>query len=271
MHSLLWVTDLAYEAVDRRYGDEDVWLTTQLRRAFTMALCHPLDATALMDRFDAVVVRNSGPVIQYREAWDAFRAAAIERGTRVFNPLVGKGDMTGKRYLVELAAAGFPVIPTVDRRDQLGRLPDAERYVVKPVLGADAIGVTLVPPERLAEIALDGLLVQPWVDFAHEVSFYFVGRTFHYAMVAPDREHRWVLEPYRPGPEDLRFAQRIVDWNALDVGIQRVDACRTRDGELLLMELEDLNPYLSLDRLDPATRAAFVDHVERSLRALLAA
>lgn len=271
MHSLLWVTDLAYEAVDRRYGDEDVWFTTQLRRAFTLALCHPLDVVSLMDRFDAVVVRNSGPVIQYREVWDAFRVAARARGTRVFNPLDGKGDMTGKRYLVELSAAGFPVIPTVDRRDRLGHLPDAERYVVKPVFGADSLGVTLVPPERLAEMALDDRLVQPWIDFAYEVSFYFVGRTFHYAMVAPDRARRWLVEPYRPSPADLAFAQRFVEWNALALGIQRVDACRTRDGELLLVELEDLNPYLSLDRLDPATRTAFVDHVERSLRALLAA
>jgi hypothetical protein len=29
-------------------------------------LCHPLDATALMNRFDAVVVRNSGPVLHYQ-------------------------------------------------------------------------------------------------------------------------------------------------------------------------------------------------------------
>jgi hypothetical protein len=268
MRTLLWITDLAYEARDRRYGDEDVWLTSQLRRSFHIALAHPLDTVALMDRFDAVVVRNSGPVIQYREAWDAFRAAATARGTRVFNPLTGRGDMTGKRYLVELTDAGFPVIPTVDRRDRLGRLPDAERYVVKPVLGADGLGVQVIAPEHLASIALDGLLVQPFVDFAYELSFYFVGRTFQYALHAPDPARRWDLVPFAPTAADLAFAQRFVEWNGLDLGVQRVDACRTRDGELLLVELEDLNPYLSLDRLDSLTRSRFVDAFERSLRAL---
>ena len=37
-----------------------------------------------------------------------------------------------------------------------------------------------------------------------------------------------------------------------------MDACRTPKGELLLVELEDLNPYLSLDLLDSTTRDAFV-------------
>ena len=41
-----------------------------------------------------------------------------------------------------------------------------------------------------------------------------------------------------------------MEWNAIEHGMQRVDACRTRGGELLLVELEDLNPYLSIDRLD---------------------
>ena len=76
-------------------------------------------------------------------------------------------------------------------------------------------------------------------------------------MHAPDRDRRWELVPYVPTDDDLVFAQRFVDWNALDVGVQRVDACRTRDGALLLVELEDLNPYLSRDLVDAATRSGF--------------
>lgn len=36
-------------------------------------------------------------------------------------------------------------------------------------------------------------------------------------------------------------------WDDLNWGIQRVDACRSEQGELLLVELEDLNPYLSFE------------------------
>lgn len=84
---ILHVTDLTYPARWRRYGDEDAYLARQLRDHFDLALCHPLDATSLMDSFDAVVVRNSGPVLHLQTEYDEFRAAAITRGTRVFNQL----------------------------------------------------------------------------------------------------------------------------------------------------------------------------------------
>ncbi|GAA3494831.1 hypothetical protein GCM10019016_019310 [Streptomyces prasinosporus] len=266
---LLYVTDLAYPARGRRYCDEDVFLTSRLREDFDLALCHPRDATALMDGFDAVVVRNSGPVLAYRDAYDAFRARASATGKPVYNPLTGRGDMAGKQYLLDLSAAGHPVIPTVDRPHDLHLLPEARRYVVKPRLGADSMGLRVVPAAEVRDLVDGGVLVQPHVDFAYEVSFYFVDHDFQYALHTPDPDRRWQLEPYEPTPEDLEFARHFIDWNTLDHGIQRVDACRAPGGELLLVELEDLNPYLSLDALDETGREAFVAAVTASLRRFL--
>lgn len=268
--SVLFVTDLAYPARGRRYGDEDVFLTARLRAGFDLALCHPLDAVALMDAFDVVVVRNSGPVLHYRAGYDAFRERATARGTRVYNPLSGRGDMAGKGYLVELTAAGHPVIPTVDRPEDLHLLPAAAEYAVKPRAGADSIGLTFVPRDRLAG-ALDpgNLLAQPRVDFRYEVSFYYVDDAFQYALHAPDPARRWALAPYDPTDADLAFARGFIEWNTLDHGVQRVDACRTRAGDLLLVELEDLNPYLSLDLLPERTRDAFVAALTSSLHRYL--
>ncbi|MFF8102977.1 hypothetical protein ACF07S_25100 [Streptomyces sp. NPDC016640] len=266
---LLYVTDLAYPARGRRYGDEDVFLTSRLREHFVPALCHPRDAAALMDGFDAVVVRNSGPVLAYRDAYDAFRERASATGTPVYNPLTGRGDMAGKQYLLDLSAAGRPVIPTVDRPEDLHRLPGAERYVVKPRLGADSIGLRVVPADEVRGLVAGDVLVQPYIDFVYEVSFYFVDHAFQYALHAPHPERRWQLEPYEPTPADLDFARGFIDWNTLDHGIQRVDACRAPGGELLLVELEDLNPYLSLDALDDAGREAFVSAMTASLHRFL--
>ncbi|MEU2760214.1 hypothetical protein [Streptomyces sp. NPDC007094] len=270
--SLLLVTDLAYEARGRRYCDEDIYLSSRLREAYDVALCHPREAGALLAGFDTVLVRNSGPVLHYREAHDAFLARARELGAAVYNPLDGRGDMAGKEYLVEMSAAGLPVIPTVDRAAELAGLPDAPRYVVKPKLGADSAGlrfVTAAEARTELETAAEGsLLVQPRIDFRHEVSFYFVDHDFQYALYAPDPERRWVLEPYAVGPEDLEFARRFIAWNTLDHGIQRVDACRTADGALLLVELEDLNPYLSLDRVGEDVREAFVARLKTSIASL---
>jgi hypothetical protein len=270
---LLYVTDLTYPARGRRYGDEDIDLSARLRGDFRVALCHPQDAAALLEAFDLCLVRNSGPVIHYQDAYDAFRDVALRTGARIHNPLTGRADMIGKQYLVDLAAEGHPVIPTVDRRAGLGRLPDADRYVVKPKTGADSIGLETLAREDLDTLAFDDgtLLVQPHVDFRYEVSFYFVDRVFQYALHAPDPDRRWELQPYEPSAADLEFAQRFADWNTLDHGIQRIDACRTPDGDLLLVELEDLNPYLSLALLPEDTRDRFVDALRASLRAVLEA
>ncbi|WP_405453183.1 hypothetical protein OG350_34140 [Streptomyces achromogenes] len=262
---LLYVTDLAYQARGRRYCDEDIHLTSRLRAHFDLALCHPLDATALMDGFDAVVVRNSGPVLGHQREYEAFRARALAVGTRVYNPLTGKADMAGKQYLLDLTAAGYPVIPTVDRAADLPVLPAAERYVVKPTAGADSLGLRIVPAGELNALATGEVLIQPCVDFAYEVSFYFVDDDFQYALYAPDPARRWELEPYPATAADLEFARRFIDWNALGCGIQRVDACRTADGGLLLVELEDLNPYLSLDVLPERDRDRFVAAFTASL------
>lgn len=263
---LLYVTDLAYPARGRRYGDEDVFLTARLREQFPLALCHPRDAERLMPGFDAVIVRNSGPVLHYQDAYDSFRAAALASGTPVYNPLTGRGDMAGKQYLLDLTAAGYPVIPTVDDPARLAELPQVPQYAVKPKQGADSIGLTFTatPTGPAGEV-----LIQPRVDFAYEVSFYFVDDAFQYALYAPDPDHRWELVAYEPTGADLAFARTFIEWNTLSHGIQRVDACRAPSGELLLVELEDLNPYLSLDLVPPTVQNAFVTSLTGSLHSFL--
>jgi hypothetical protein len=273
--TVLYVSDLSYPARARRYCDEDIYLTSRLRQSFDLAVCHPEDATALMRNFDAVVVRNSGPVIDYPAAYAHFREQAEATGQRVYNPLTGKADMAGKQYLVDLTGQGYPVIPTVDSGDDLDRLPRADTYVVKPKAGADSHGLEFVPADalrgNLEQKARDRteVLVQPRIDFRYEVSFYFVDHEFQYALNAPDPDQRWELTNYAPAAEDLEFARKFVEWNDLGHGIQRVDACRTRNGELLLVELEDLNPYLSLDRTSEDTRARFVEAMTASIRGSL--
>jgi hypothetical protein len=267
---ILYVTDLDYPARGRAYGDEDRFVTAQLGDRFDITVCHPTEAEARMAGFDAVVVRNSGPVLRYQAAYDSFRVAAIASGARVYNELTGRADMIGKQYLVDLTMVGAAVIPTVDRPDDVDRLPVATRYVVKPKLGSDSIGMRMLGRDEIDGTDLSGMIVQPAVDFVHEVSFVFVDDALQYALVAPDPERRWELRPFDPSPDDARFAQWFVRWNAIRHGIQRVDACRTADGRLLLMELEDLNPYLSLDVVDASVRDRFItamgDAIDRLIR-----
>ena len=271
MKKLLYLTDLYYHAAGRKYREEDLIVTEHLRSYFDIALCHPRQSRGFESSADLIVFRNTGSVILYQEDFNAFKRRVRENRLPIFNQFTGKGDMAGKQYLVDLTAAGYPVIPTVDTPADLSRLPACGGYAVKPKNGADSIGLQFLTPDQLALARFPdrGTLIQPAVDFVYEVSFYFINDTFEYAMYAPDKTRRWVLEPYAPTEEDLRFARKFIDWNDIRYGIQRVDACRTREGGLLLMELEDLNPYLSFECLDAAVQKKFLADFTEALQAVL--
>ncbi len=178
--SLLLVTDPLYPAAGRRYGDEDVWLADQLRSTFDVASCSPLVAERLVDRFDVVLVRNTGPVMNYHKVYVSFREHAKRSGTRVVSDLGAKADALGKEYLLELSRAGSPVIPTIDRREGLELLPPGD-LVLKPLLGSDSHGMRFIERDAFPD-DLAGFLVQPKLDIDHELSYVYVDNEFLYAL-----------------------------------------------------------------------------------------
>lgn len=68
-----------------------------------------------------------------------------------------------------------------------------------------------------------------------------------------------------PNKEDILFAKYFIELNTCSRGIQRVDACRDQKGDLLLMELEDYNPYLSLELLDRPTKQKFIEKLAKDI------
>jgi len=269
MKNMLFVTDLYYPAKGRIYYLEDLFLTSKLREIFSLSICHPQDIRNFEDIYDLIMIRNVGPIANFKDKYYAFRKRALDKGLKTYNSFTGKGDMIGKDYLLQLTKMGFPVIPTIDTINSIDQLPDVDAYVFKPKDGADSIGMKIVDKHALATSisANDGsILIQPLINFDYEVSFYFVDREFQYAFYAPDKAHRWKLEEYHASSADLLFAQRFIDWNNLDWGIQRIDACRTRQGQLLLVELEDFNPFLSLLDLPSDVQTRFISALTNSLQ-----
>lgn len=257
---ILYLTDLNYRAKGRVYSEEDIYITGKLKEIFDVVLCHPECAEGFEDEADLIVFRNTGSVIGYKETYNSFVNRVKQKGLRTFNTFTGKADMNGKQYLLDLTGENYPVIPTVDSADCLDMLPETDNYVVKPKDGADSIGLEFLTKEEVAVRDLSGgrFLIQPRIDFEYELSFYFINDKLEYALYAPDKTKRWVLRQYHYSDDDLLFAKKFIDWNTIDKGIQRVDACRAKDGRLLLVELEDLNPYLSLLEVDEKTRDVFM-------------
>ncbi len=260
--TVLLLTDFSYQAKGREYFREDVELSCFIRKFFKVCISHINDIEKIVDQVDAILIRNTGPQVFHSEQLKTLRKRT---DLILFNDLLGKGDINGKQHLLDLFRSGFPVIPTFDSKKELEKFGVCERYLLKPLDGADSCGVKILSHEELRTEECQNILIQPLVQFSYEVSFYFVDKQFHYALYAPNPQKRWELETYTPSKEDIEFALKFINWNTCKFGIQRVDACRSEDGRLLLMELEDYNPFLSLDLLQPNVKEQFLESLCVSL------
>lgn len=261
MKKILYLTDLYYKAKGRNYCEEDIYITGRLKNYFDIVLCHPQNSESFENDVDLIIFRNTGGVSGFKNIYDSFVRRVRAGSIKTFNEFTGKADMCGKQYLLDLTLKNYPVIPTIDTLENIKLLPDTDRYVIKPKNGADSIGLEFLSKSELLKRGLTDrtILIQPEIDFEYEVSFYFINDKLEYALYAPDKSQRWKLKRYDYNKEDAEFAKKFIEWNSIKNGIQRVDACRTRDGRLLLVELEDLNPYLSISELEAEARDSFIN------------
>lgn len=265
MTTLLYLTDLYYQANERMYYEEDLFITSMLKPHFNLLIGHPHQVLSYADCADVLVFRNTGPVVYYKEYFDRFVGLVKEKELVTFNSFDGKADIRGKQYLLDLTREGYPVIPTAATVEET--VP-AEKYIVKLKNGADSIGMELLDKAGLLQANLTGKIIQPFVDFVYEVSFYFLNNVFQYALYAPDKSRRWQLEVFQPSAADLAFATAFIAWDNVLHGIVRIDACRLQNGSLLLVEIEDLNPFLSIDLLPEEKRQEFVNNLITALKKL---
>jgi hypothetical protein len=264
--TILLVTDFSYQARGREYSREDVELSQLLRKYFKVYISHIADTEKVLDVVDAVLLRNTGPQTSHDQQLAHLRK---RKDLALFNDLNGKGDIEGKQHLRELFQLGYPVIPTFTSKEEMIKYGFFEHYLIKPLDGADSHGVKVLSHEQLFTEQFQNALIQPLIDFEYEVSFYFVGREFHYSLFAPNPQKRWEMVPYIPSREEIDFAVKFIDWNTCQFGVQRVDACRSKEGELLLMELEDYNPFLSLNLVQHPLKERFVEALSSSIEELI--
>lgn len=272
MKKILFVTDLYYNAKGRNYYEEDLFLTCALRDDFKLLICNPKDINDFNEDFDLILFRNTGPAANFENEYKIFRDKIKTHNLLTYNSFDGHGDMNGKCYLMELTDKDMPVIRTINNINEFHKLPDVANYIIKPIDGADSIGLEFLSKSELFDkVKSDdyNTLIQPFIDFQYEVSFYYIDRKFQYALYAPNKEKRWQMEEYTPSKDDFDFCNTLLNWNNLSHGIQRIDACRDNNGNLLLVEMEDLNPYLSLLDISPNSREKFVLSLKESLNNIL--
>lgn len=227
--------------------------------------------------FDGVVIRSCW---DYHRAFDAFSTwlARLEsHAIPVWNPIPLVRWNADKRYLLDLARCGVPTIPTVVIPRGEGRraasIASAEgwsKIVVKPAVSASGYethafaapfdGEAMDTVARVASLC--EVLVQPFapeVSRDGELSLVFLGGEFSHAArkrAAPGEfrvqvEHGGTVEPTIVSGDVIEQASRAIA--ALDESpvYARVDGI-LRDGALLLMELELIEPNLFLELRESA-------------------
>lgn len=240
------------------------------------------DTTIAWSDFSTTLIRSTW---DYTDRLDEFLAwaDATATQTRLLNPPAVVRWNTHKRYLVELAAQGVPVVPT--RLVAVGTaVPDFDDrpVVVKPAVGAgsrgarhfrgDPSGARAHAQALLAEGR--DVLVQPYLDRVDDVGetslLFFNGRYSHAIRKAP------LLAANQEATRALFAAERIVarepgaDEHAVAAAVlgalpfaepllyARVDLLRDANGAPVLLELELTEPSLFF-AFAPSSAERFVE------------
>jgi len=223
------------------------------------------------DELQGVLIRSSWDYHRRAPEFLAWIARLERAGVTVWNP----GDLLRwnhhKRYLRDLAARGVATVATrwlarSEEVDLSALLADAgwREAVVKPAVSASAFGTwrtstqsAIGDQSRLDELLRAGdVMVQPLlpeVAAAGEWSLLFLGRRFSHAVLkrpAPgDYRVQWEFGGSAASaapPDRLRAdAEHVIAAVPGDPLYARVDGVE-REGRLVLMELELIEPHLFL-------------------------
>lgn len=218
------------------------------------------DDAAMADPGDLVVIRTTW---DYTFQPDAFLDTLPRWGSRLRNTWPVVAGNVRKRYLLDLAAAGVPVVPTRLLTASDGLEGATGRIVLKPEIAAGADGIGLFDAaDPAAAVHLAGLrargdvLLQPYLPAVQDGErslMYLGGRFSHAVRKVPatgdyrvQEEHGGHTTPYPPSAAELRVAELALAHVGQELLYARVDLVVTADGPLL-MELELIEPALYLE------------------------
>jgi O-ureido-D-serine cyclo-ligase len=219
----------------------------------------------------AVVLRSTWNYVrQHRRFLDWLEACAA--ATALWNPLPVVRWNIDKRYLLELALAGAPVVPTcLLERGTSPRLEvvagDWAEVVVKPVISAGSFGTNRWRREQFPEaqqsldemLAERDMLLQPYfssVEEHGERSLIWIDGAFTHEIRKGARfsgQPQRVSSPQPVGEAERAVAERVLAAAPGPLLYARVDLARDAEGRPHLMELELIEPSLFLAGAPEAT------------------
>ena len=210
------------------------------------------------------IIRSTWNYVHDVDAYLAWIARAAAAAPLWNPPAIVRGNVY-KRYLLELARRGVPVVRTmlVERGGTIE--PPAERVVIKPEVGAGSFATRVFEPgdrEAVAHCAAitarGAALVQPYLasvdDYGERSLVWIDGELSHAIRKSPrftgDAES--VTGPFPIAAEEREVARAALAPIADQILYGRVDLARDPSGQPVVMELELVEPSLFFAKHPPS-------------------
>jgi glutathione synthase/RimK-type ligase-like ATP-grasp enzyme len=268
--------DEAFDGRWREVLEEDA---APLRQAGLIVEGRPWVDSADFADFDLVLPLLTWGYHRAGPGWPAAVSEWESRGVKLQNPASVLRWNVDKSYLGRLAARGAPVVPTfyVDRVDEAA-LQDAaavfgtDALIAKPQISASAWQTIRWSPGAPLDGGPDGAaMIQPFLPAIlgeGEISLIYIAGAFSHAIrkrpqpgdfrVQP--EYDGIITPHAPAPDELAAAEAILAAVDEPLLYARIDVARNPSGQVLLMELELVEPDLYFQH-DAEGGAAFAEAV----------
>ena len=192
-------------------------------------------------------------------------------GIPAFNDMDTVIRNSDKRYLEEIQAKGFPIVPTIfNSKNQIPDLEacfasfETDQMVIKPTVSGGAKNTMKIHKKNWREnqeqieslLGSEDFMVQPFIKEVAEVgehSYLFFNGKFSHAVLKSAKSGEFRVQhffggqihPIDPPLIELANIQKIIDEFAADTLYARVDGVWI-EGIFYLMELELIEPYLFL-------------------------
>lgn len=236
------------------------------------------DPAVCWDDFEVVVISSTWDSVDRPDEYLAW-ATDVSARTRLANPFPALRWGLDKTHQLALAGAGISIIPTRWVPPGQPWAPPGNDYVIKPAVSAGGRSTARYhddgPAARAHVDSLHGVgqtvMVQPYVasiDTEGETDLIYLGGIFSHAVrklpaLSPGRgviDRPWEQMAWSgtttPTPAQLTAADHVVAEVERLTGARltyaRVDLVSGEHGEPLLLEVEIIDPYLSLDLVPEA-------------------
>lgn len=222
-------------------------------------------------QFDMAVIKSPWDYHEHFAEFNTWLDKREAEGLKLLNSYQLIRWNYDKHYLKEIEAAGLKVIPsvfleknTLPALDEFFSTLTAEKLIVKPCVSAGAKNTLVVNKENVATVQEEihsflkeeSYLVQPFMEEIKdgEWSFLFFNGRYSHSLLKVPKSGDFRVQQYfggdiletEPAALHIKAASAYVEQFAKATLYARVDGVVVK-GELLLMELELIEPYLYLN------------------------